>query len=162
MKTRDRMKTRQKEAYLIRANQRLPLWVRLILWFGALIILGFVITAIVTKHSPRKPKEITNGFITRIWMELPRHDVRLRSPGVWEQAWLDTMYFMELHNPDHPGKQKFRTVEIHKSMYYNGENVVGEWKELGDSAKYAADREKALQEEAEWGKNKFGKQKPTK
>lgn len=127
--------------------------VKITLLAGALTILTFASSPLWYNV---KPKPITNGFITKMWMVPAHHDVRLRSPGVWEEAWLDTMYFMELHNPD---LKKFRTVEVHPSMYYNKENIIGQWKELGDSAKYAKDRTKALEEEKEWGANKRGKKK---
>jgi hypothetical protein len=126
----------------IHPKKGMKLWTKIVLWCGALTIAGFAAAPLVMKWTKKDPRTVDTGMkkglITRVWMELPRHDVRLHSPGpppVYEEAWLDTMYFMEIKDPS---KENYRTVEIYKPMYWKYRNSINEFIQLeADSAEVA-------------------------
>lgn len=80
-----------------------------------------------------RPKELKKGIITQMWVEPPRHDVRLRSPGVWEEAWLPERCMMEIQDVNKPRRR--RTIEVHPSMMTTHKEL--EWIVLADSAEHA-------------------------
>lgn len=119
------------------------------IFFGTLglAIAGIVIASVVMKvekNAPPKDPGIKRGLIDSVWMELPRHDVKLLAPGVWGEAWLDTMYFMRIFEP---GKREYRTVELYKQSYLKYKNSRGEFIQL------ESDSATVIENQAEWDKD---------
>lgn len=126
-----------------------------LLVIGIPIAVLFVMSIVTrtTKNSPPKDTGIKRGLIDSVWMELPRHDVKLLAPGVWGEAWLDTMYFMRIFEP---GKREYRTVELYKQSYLKYKNSRGEFIQLeSDSATVA-------ENQAEWDEDSIKYQEAVK
>lgn len=109
-------------------------WLKISLALFGLLVLSFAVAPFI----PKTKREITKGTITRMWI-VPAHlDKRLHSPGVWEQAWIDTQYWMEIQETH--GK-RLRVVEVMPGMFK--ENFIGKPIKLGDSLEYKAAQERA-------------------
>lgn len=133
----------------MKAKKGMKTWFKITLWIGALTIIGFAIAPIVMNVHKKSKQNTDTGFmkgmIDSVWMEMPRHDVRLRSPGVWEEAWLDTMYFMRLQDP---ATYQFRTVELYNAeVYRKFKDRWGEYIRLeSDSVKVAENEKKWIED----------------
>lgn len=108
-------------------------WLKISLTLFGILVLSFAVAPFIPKK-----KEVMHGTITRMWI-VPAHlDKRLHSPGVWEQAWIDTQYWMEIQEIH--GK-RLRVIEVMPQMF--AENFIGKPIKLGDSLEYKTAQERA-------------------
>ena len=130
----------------IRYKSKARFRLKIALWIGAITVLTVVAAALFDKYyNP----EISRGVITRMWVVPAHEDRRVKDPvlGIWERAWLDTMWMMEIQDVT---TKKLRAVEVHRSMF--DIYMVGAFIGLGDSLEFAQYAEKTIrvkQERAE-------------